>query len=163
MYAAWWYTGMEKFFVVRVGCGGETMDAALRRKWSASILTHIMLGDVSPLLITNMALHFPPPLSTPLFHSHCRSEVRQPCLQNSQSQYYVRDSAIHYWENKVVSVSSALGQQLKTSRQHRGTRGGVQTLSEPFHQILMHLIEVFRHYKASWRVYVFLWQSTVLV
>lgn len=82
-------------------------------------------------------LHFPPVLSTPpkppthlstppppLFHSHIRPEVRQPCLQNSQSQYCVRDRAIHYGENKVLSVSSALGHQLKTSRQHRGTEGG---------------------------------------
>lgn len=113
-----------------------------------------------------------PPLSSstvniplpPLFHPYCRPGVRQPCLHNTQPQYCVRDRAIHYWANKVLSVSSALGQQLKTSHQHRGTGGvgcgswwGDQTLSEPFHQILMNLIEVFRHYKASWGVYLFLY------
>lgn len=125
---------------------------------------HIMLGDVGG----HSAHHMTPSLSStyvniplpPLFHFHCGPGVQQPCLHNNPSQYCVSDRAIHYWENKVLSVSSALGQQLKTSRQHRGTEGGGgwgvdQTLSESFHQILMNLIEVLRHYKASWRVYMF--------
>lgn len=109
-------------------------------------------------------LHFPRLLltlwpTTPFFHSHCRPGVQQLRLHNSRSQYCVSDIAIYYWENKVLSVSSALGQQLKTPRQHRGTEGGDgvgQTLSESLHQILMNLIEVLRHYKASRRVSVFM-------
>lgn len=120
---------------------------------------HTIFGDVSGF----QSQHVTPPFSSTavniLFLFYSRPGVWQPCLHNTQTQYCVRVRAIHYWANKVLSLSSALGQQLKTSRQHRGTEGGGggggQTLSEPFHQILMNLIEVFRHYKASWRVYLF--------
>lgn len=35
-----------------------------------------------------------------------------------------QNCVIRFWEKKVLSVCSALGQQLKTALQHRGTAGG---------------------------------------
>lgn len=55
---------------------------------------------------------------------------------------------ICYWENKVLSVCSPLGQQLKAEQ---GVGVGGQPLSEFIHQILMDLIEVLGLYKASWK------------
>lgn len=143
---------LTSFSAVRVGCGGEAVGlqcdggpAVCCPSECQYILTHcmhIMLGDVVGLQCPshhssiflpycqhppNHPPTYPPSPPPPLFHSHIRPEVRQPCLQNSQSQYCVRDRAIHYGENKVLSVSSALGHQLKTSRQHRGTEGGGAT------------------------------------
>lgn len=45
-------------------------------------------------------------------------------LADCQPPYLVKDRAIHYWANIVMSVSSALGQQLNISEAERRWGGG---------------------------------------
>lgn len=83
---------------------------------------HIKFRDVSGVQSQHVTPPFPSTTVNMLFSLLQQAGgVWQPGLHNTQTQYCVRVSAIHYWANKVLSLSSALGQQLKTSRQHRGT------------------------------------------
>lgn len=111
--------------------------------------------------------------------SHQRSHDSSPVLHHRQHLSlflrHSRGSSLSFVLGTKPSITeqtwfypSARGQQSKTSCQHKGTEGcgglmGEETLSEPYHQILMNLIEVFRHYKASWGVCLFSWQNIVVV